>query len=58
MEENDNRPPTGREFELNLEEKMQDKEFIGDIKALLRPEIEYDQDKAYEHVHESLIQHI
>ncbi|SMO89989.1 nucleotidyl transferase AbiEii/AbiGii toxin family protein [Fodinibius sediminis] len=58
MEENDNRPPTGREFELNLEEKMQDREFTGDIKALLRPEIKYDQDKAYEHVFNSLIRNI
>lgn len=48
----------GREFELNLEEKMQDSEFTGYTKALLRPEIEYDQEKAYKHVYESLIQKI
>jgi predicted nucleotidyltransferase component of viral defense system len=58
MEENDNRPPTAREFELNMEEKMQDREFTGDIVALLRPKIDYDQDKAYEHIYHSLIQHI
>ncbi|MCC5943020.1 MAG: nucleotidyl transferase AbiEii/AbiGii toxin family protein [Balneolaceae bacterium] len=47
MQEEENKAPTAREFELNLEEKMQDEEFTGDITALLRPEIEYDQDEAY-----------
>jgi len=58
MEENDNKPPTAREFELNMIEKMKDREFTGDIDALLRPEIEYDQEEAYEHIYNSLIQHI
>jgi len=47
MDQEDNKAPTAREFELNLEEKMQDDEFSGDIIALLRPEIEYDQDDAH-----------
>ena len=35
MQEEENKAPTAREFELNLEEKMQDDEFTGDITALL-----------------------
>ena len=58
MEQEDNKAPTAREFELNLEEKMQDNEFTGDIIALLRPEIEYDQDKAYEMIGAKIIQNL
>jgi predicted nucleotidyltransferase component of viral defense system len=47
MLKEENKAPTAREFELNLEEKMQGDEFSGDITALLRPEIEYDQDNAH-----------
>lgn len=50
-----NKAPTAREFELNLSEKMKDDEFTGDIMALLRPEIEYDQTHAYERVMDELI---
>ena len=46
MQEEENKAPTAREFELNLEEKMHDDEFTGDITALLRPKIEYDQENA------------
>lgn len=58
MEQEDNKAPTAREFELNLEEKMQDEEFAGDITALLRPEIEYDQDKAYQLLNELIIKRL
>jgi hypothetical protein len=44
MEQEENRGPSAREFELNMEEKMKNEEFSRDITALLRPEIEYDQD--------------
>ena len=47
MQEEENKAPTAREFELNLEEKMQDEEFTGDITALLRPEIEYNPNDAH-----------
>ncbi len=47
MDQEENKTPTAREFELNLEEKMRDTEFVGDITALLRPGIEYDQDESY-----------
>lgn len=40
--------PTGREFELNMLEKEQDPDFTGDMEALLRPGIKYDQKAAFE----------
>ena len=35
-------PPTKKQFILNLEEKLQDPEFVGDINLLLRPDISFD----------------
>lgn len=55
MKEEENKAPTAREFQLNLEEKIQDEEFKGDITALLRPEIEYDQDDAYQMIMNKVI---
>ena len=40
--------PTRRQFELNIEEKENDPNFIGDMEALLRPGIEFDQQAAFE----------
>lgn len=40
--------PTQRQFELNIEEKENDSDFTGDMEALLRPGIEYDQKAAFE----------
>ena len=42
------RPPSKKQFLLNMDEKMQDPDFEGDIYALLRPGIDYNQNKAYE----------
>ena len=36
------KPPNKKEFLLNMEEKEVNPDFIGDIEALLRPEIKYD----------------
>ncbi len=58
MQEEENKAPTAREFELNLQEKMQDDEFSGDIMALLRPEIEYDQEEAYQLVCNVVIRNV
>ncbi len=58
MKHSDGRAKTAKEIMLNLDEKMNDLEFIGDIKALLRPEIEYDVHKAYSLVKETLIEKI
>jgi len=40
--------PTRRQFELNIKEKENDPNFIGDMEALLRPGIEFDQQAAFE----------
>lgn len=50
------KPPTQKQFLLNMDEKMKDKEFNADIMALLRPGIKYDNEKAYEVVKEELIE--
>ncbi|CAL65658.1 nucleotidyl transferase AbiEii/AbiGii toxin family protein [Christiangramia forsetii] len=43
-----NRPPGQKEFLMNIEEKEQDPNFTGDMEALLRPEIKYDQEEAFQ----------
>lgn len=48
-------PPTHKQFILNMEEKMQDPDFIGDSQLLLRPEISFNPNKAYQFVKENLI---
>jgi hypothetical protein len=40
-------PPSKREFLMNLELKMNDEEFLGDIKGLLRPDLNYNAWDAY-----------
>ncbi|WP_411766286.1 nucleotidyl transferase AbiEii/AbiGii toxin family protein [Winogradskyella sp. A3E31] len=42
-----NRPPSQKEFLLNMEQKEQNPDFIGDMEALLRPEITYIQEEAF-----------
>ena len=46
------------ELLMNLDEKMQDNDFLGDIKALLRPGISYDVNHAYELVRTELIERL
>jgi predicted nucleotidyltransferase component of viral defense system len=48
-------PPTRKEFLLNMELKMQDEEFLGDTRMLLRGGEEYDPQKAYEVVKSILL---
>ena len=48
-------PPTYRQFILNMDEKMQDKDFLTDSQLLLRPGIAFDPHKAYELVRTRLI---
>jgi predicted nucleotidyltransferase component of viral defense system len=50
--------PTQKQFLRNMEEKLEDPDFIGDIFALLRPGIEYDQSEAYNWVRTELIEKI
>ena len=52
------KPPTQKEFVLNMEAKMQDGEFLGDTAALLRPDVPYDPQIAYELVKTALIERI
>ena len=56
MEFTNNRPATSREFLLNMEDKMQDSSFLGDINALISPDVEFDMNKAYELVKLELIE--
>ena len=51
-----NRPPSKKEFLLNIEEKEQDPNFTGDMEALLRPRITYDQEKAFEWLKSELVE--
>lgn len=52
------RHPSQKEFLKNIEEKETNSEFIGDIEALLRLGIKYDQKKAFEWVKSELISKI
>ncbi len=52
------RPPSKREFLMNIEEKENDPDFTGDMEALLRPEIKYNQEAAFEWLKNELIERI
>jgi len=43
----DKKPPSQKEFLQNIEEKEIDPNFTGDMEALLRPEIKYNQQDAF-----------
>ena len=49
-------PPTKKEYLLNMEQKVQDIEFLGDIEMLLRPNENYNPQKAWELVRKELIE--
>lgn len=51
-------PPSQRAFMMNMEAKMHDSEFLGDTTALLRPDVPYDPQIAYELVKKELIERI
>lgn len=44
-----------QQFETNLQRKIHDRDFLGDTTALLRPEIAYNPNSAYQHLMEHLI---
>jgi predicted nucleotidyltransferase component of viral defense system len=52
------KPPTQREYILNMEAKMKDSDFLGDTTALLRPDVPYEPQLAYEVVKTTLIERI
>jgi predicted nucleotidyltransferase component of viral defense system len=51
-------PPSQKVYLQNMEAKMQDDGFIGDIAALLRPTETYDPQTAYDLVKSELLDHI
>ncbi|MHB1107930.1 MAG: nucleotidyl transferase AbiEii/AbiGii toxin family protein [Lutibacter sp.] len=53
-----NRPPSQKEFLLNIEEKENNPDFTGDMEALLRSGIEYNQKAAFEWLKKELIEKI
>lgn len=48
-------PPTRKQFLRNLETKMQDNEFLGDTRALLRPTEQYDAQAAFDLIKDKLV---
>ena len=52
---NENLTITGQEFIANMEEKILDDEFNGDITGLLRPGIEYDHSVAWNYLRRNII---
>jgi len=52
------KPPTQKQFLLNMEQKLDDPDFEGDLYALLQPGTVYDQANAYEFVRTELIERI
>ena len=43
---------------MNIEEKVNDPDFTGDMEALLRPEIKYNQEAAFEWLKKVVIEAI
>lgn len=52
------KPPGKKEFLHNIEEKENSAEFTGDMEALLRPEIKYNQNEAFNWLKTDLIEKI
>lgn len=50
------RAPSHKEFVQNMELKMHDEEFLGDVQPLLRPEISFDPLQAWPLVYERLVE--
>ena len=47
--------PTYKEFVMNMEEKLQDEEFLADTDLILGPEVEYDAVVAWTKVLDELV---
>lgn len=52
------RPPSQKEFLINLEAKVMDPHFFGDMEALLRAGVEYNQEAAFSWLKDELIERI
>jgi predicted nucleotidyltransferase component of viral defense system len=53
-----NKPPTKKQLLANLNEKMTDREFTEDIRLVLKPGVEYDNEAAWELVRKELVERI
>ena len=51
-------PPTQKMFIANMEEKMQDMDFTGDINVILRPGVSYDNEVAYAFIKSELLENL
>jgi len=51
-------PPTQKEYLLNMEQKIEDAEFLGDIEMLLRPDEKYNPQEAWKLVRSQLIERL
>lgn len=49
------KPPTQKEFLLNMEQKMKSTQFSGDLEGLLSPNMQYNQGEAFEWLIEDLV---
>ena len=49
------KPPTQKQFMLNIEAKERDITFLGDMEGLIRPGVQYDQASVFEWVKENII---
>lgn len=49
------KPPTHKQFIMNMEQKMQDADFLGDMSTIIRHDVSYDPYEAYELVRSRLI---
>ena len=47
--------PTYKEFVMNMEEKLQDDEFLADTDMILGPGVLYDAAEAWKKVHDELV---
>lgn len=52
------KPPTQKEFLLNMEQKMKSAQFSGDMEGILNPSLKYDQDEAFAWLFEKLVQRL
>ncbi len=50
------KPPTQKQFLINMEDKITDKEFSEDIHIILKPGVEYDNEKTWEVVRKEIIE--
>jgi lipoprotein NlpI len=58
MEHAVDKPPTQKQFLVNMSEKLTDRDFMEDIRLVLMRGVEYDNEAAWEVVRNELIEKI